>query len=121
MSLEIKRIIESLAAERAQISLDVAVAFHVTVEQPLEAETLRAEVASESGLVVAARGGFNLLGSGGGGRKGRDDGSYVVIGQRVLHPVTSIDELQGHTLRKAKLWRRSEKIGKSVKELFIYK
>lgn len=32
MSLEIKRIIESLAAERAQISLDVAVAFHVTVE-----------------------------------------------------------------------------------------
>lgn len=42
VSFQIERVVESLAAERAQVSLHIAVTLHVPVEQPLETETLRA-------------------------------------------------------------------------------
>jgi hypothetical protein len=50
VSLQVKRIVESLAAEGTQVSLDVAVAFDVSVEEPLERENFMANPADE--LVV---------------------------------------------------------------------
>ena len=47
MSLQIKSVIETFATEGAQISLDVAVALHVAVQQSLEAEGLGAHSALE--------------------------------------------------------------------------
>jgi len=35
VSFEVERVVEAFAARRAQIAFDVAVAFHVTVEQTL--------------------------------------------------------------------------------------
>lgn len=40
VSLQVERVVETLAAERAQVPFDVAVAFHVSVEQTLQVERL---------------------------------------------------------------------------------
>ena len=48
--LEVEGVVEALAAEGAQVALDVRVALHVPVEQPLQREHLLADPASE--LVV---------------------------------------------------------------------
>lgn len=45
--LKIERIVESLAAERAQVALDVRVALHVPVKEPLQRERLLAYPAAE--------------------------------------------------------------------------
>lgn len=47
VSLEVERVVESLAAERAEVALDVRVALHVPVEQPLQCEALGAQAAGE--------------------------------------------------------------------------
>lgn len=45
--LKVERVIESLAAERAQVALDVRVALHVPVKEPLQRERLLAYPAAE--------------------------------------------------------------------------
>ena len=52
MSLEVERVVEAFAAEGAQVTLDVAVAFDVPIEQSLQVEALGAEAAHESRLAV---------------------------------------------------------------------
>lgn len=42
MSLEVECVIETLAAECAEVSFDVRVAFHMSVQKSLKAEVLRA-------------------------------------------------------------------------------
>ena len=44
---QIEGVIEALAAEGAQVALRVTVALHVPIQQPLEAENLRAHPALE--------------------------------------------------------------------------
>lgn len=51
--LQVECVIEALAAERAEISLDVAVALHVSVQQSLETEVFAADAAREPvGIVI---------------------------------------------------------------------
>jgi len=38
MSFQVERVVESFTARRAQVTFDVAVTFHVTVEQTLQRE-----------------------------------------------------------------------------------
>lgn len=47
MSLQIKRVVETLAAERAQVSLDVAMATDMTREQALQRKHFLAGAALE--------------------------------------------------------------------------
>lgn len=47
VSLQVEGVVEALAAERAEVSLDVRVAFHVTVQQALKREVLRADSAAK--------------------------------------------------------------------------
>lgn len=54
MSLQVERVVETFAAERAQVSLDVAVAFHVSVQQTLQVESLGAQVTAELGPGLVA-------------------------------------------------------------------
>ena len=49
--LQIKCVVESLAAECAEVPLGVAVALHVPVQQPLEAESFATDAARELGGV----------------------------------------------------------------------
>jgi len=57
MPLEVECVVEALAAEGAEVPLDVAVALHVPVEQPLQGERLGADPAAEPvGRVVRAGG-----------------------------------------------------------------
>lgn len=51
MSLQIKCVVESLSAEGAQVSLCIAVTFHVSVQESLETEGLCADPAGKSGGV----------------------------------------------------------------------
>lgn len=48
VSLEIKGVVKAFPAERAQVSLHLAVAFQVSVEEPLEMEGFVTDTAGES-------------------------------------------------------------------------
>lgn len=52
VAFEIEGVVEAFAAEGAQVSLDVRVALHVAVQEPLQAEGLRAHAAHELTAVV---------------------------------------------------------------------
>lgn len=56
VSLQVEGVVEALAAERAEISLHVRVAFHVSVQQALESEVLRADPADELAVLLLSRG-----------------------------------------------------------------
>ena len=47
MSFQVESVVESFAAEGTQIALDVRVTLHVSVQQPLQGETLGAQAADE--------------------------------------------------------------------------
>lgn len=84
--LQVEGVIEPFPAEGAEVPLDVGVALHVSVEQPLQREALGAHSAHELGGVVLA-----------------DEHLLVLLllalprvclrGQRVLDPVPAVDEL----------------------------
>lgn len=61
MPLQVEGVIEALAAERAQIPLDVRVALHVPIEQTLQREGLHADTANE--LVVGILGATVVAGA----------------------------------------------------------
>lgn len=88
VSFQIERIIESFPTKRAQVPLDVRMAFHVPVQQTLQGESLVAYPASEVGLAVfrSDRGHFGFVFS------SRAASHLVLIGQRVFDAVTSVDE-----------------------------
>lgn len=96
VSLQVEGIVESFAAERAQVPLHVRVTFHVTVQQTLKCEVFRADATHEFAALV--------LGGRGSCRRRLLDRDVLVLfadatrnildSQRILNPMTSIDELQ---------------------------
>lgn len=105
VSLQVKGVVESFAAERAQVSLHVRVTFHVTVQQSLKCEVFRADAADELAVLV--------LGRGGGRRRRLFHGNMLILladatgnildSQRILDAVSAIDELQLHLSWKPQL------------------
>ena len=61
VSLQIKGVIESFATEGAEVALCVAVALHVTVQQPLEAERFGTEPALELARITFRPCGWTLF------------------------------------------------------------
>ena len=85
VSLQIEGVVEPLAAEGAEVSLGVAVALHVPVEQPLQREALATHAARELAGVRLAPQRRQLL-------------HLLLLGHvsnhRVLDPVPAVDQLQ---------------------------
>ena len=85
VSLQIEGVVEPLAAEGAEVSLGVAVALHVPVEQPLQREALATHAARELAGVRLAPQRRQLL-------------HLLLLGDvrhhRVLDPVAAVDQLQ---------------------------
>lgn len=77
--LEIKRVIEPLSTERAQIPLGLAMAFKMAVQETLHGELLSADFTDETAFPT-----FIVLNICDVGRFGRDEGG-------VLYPVSTID------------------------------
>lgn len=50
VTLQIERVVESFPTERAEVAFDCAVAFYVTIEEPLQGELLLADFADEAVL-----------------------------------------------------------------------
>lgn len=97
--LQVKGIVKSLAAERAEVSLNIGMAFHMSIEQTLQRETLVAHPAAEVRLAVFSRYGshFNLV------VRPRSLPYGLLVGQRILDPVAAVHELQLHLGRKTQL------------------
>ena len=53
VAFKIKGVVESLAAEGAEVAFDVAVAFHVSIQESLQTETLLADLALEFAVFLA--------------------------------------------------------------------
>ena len=93
VSFQVERVVEAFSAEGTKIALHVAVAFHVSVQESLQAETLLADFALELAILLGPhRLRFLRLGT---GRK--------IERQRVLDPVTTVDQLQRGVGWNAKL------------------
>lgn len=55
MSFEIKSVVEAFATEGAQVSLDITMAFHMPVEQPLKTKHLGADPTNKTVSIIVAR------------------------------------------------------------------
>ena len=93
MSFQVERVVEAFSAEGTKIALHVAVAFHVSVQESLQAETLLADFALELAVLLRSDR-LGLLGLGASGQ---------VECQRVFDPVPSVDQFQRGVRRNAKL------------------
>ena len=93
MSFQVERVVEALSTEGTKISFHITVALHVSVEEPLQAETLLADFAFELAVLLRSDR-FGLLGLGASGQ---------VECQRVFDPVPSVDQFQRGVRRNAKL------------------
>jgi len=94
MSFQIKCVVESFAAECAQVTLGVTVTFHVSVQQSLQGEDLGALPALKFGWV----------------RLWPDWGQLLnwnlligIGGHGILDAMSSIDQLNGSICRNSKL------------------
>jgi len=94
---QVKSVVEPFATEGAEVALDVTVTLHVTVQESLEAEGLGAEVAGKAGAVPQRLRVLGLLPLG-----PRHAVRHLLVGQRVLDTVSSVDELQRDVSRQAK-------------------
>lgn len=92
--LQVKGIIEPFAAEGAEVSLGVAVALHVTVEEALQAEDLGTEAALELGWVSLSSGWRHLV---------QSSGLHRIVGKRILNAIASVDDFQRSVWWQAKL------------------
>ena len=96
VSLQVESVVETFPTECAEISLDVAVTLHVSVEESLEREGFAADPAPELAGILVTSLGWKLLWF----RSGS------VQRQWIFDPVASIDEFQGSVGRYTKLqWR----------------
>ena len=84
VSFQVEGVVEALSTEGTKIALHIAVAFHVSVEKALQAESLLADLALELAVLLGLDG-LHLVGL----RPGRQ-----VHGQRVLDPMTTVDQFQ---------------------------
>lgn len=87
--LQIKRIVEPLAAERAEVPLDVGVTLHVPIQKALEGEGLIADATAKrrGAVIVGDRGHFDLI------LDSRSCANLLVC-QRVLDTVAAIDKFE---------------------------
>lgn len=87
--LQIERIVEPLAAERAKVPLDVRVTLHVPIEQALEGKGLVADATAErrGAVVVGDRGYLDFILD----ARGR---ANLLVRQRVLDSVAAVDEFE---------------------------
>lgn len=93
VSLQIERVIESFATERAQIAFDVRMALHVPIQQSLQRERFRADVAGELvRIVVSDR--CLLVFVGGAGAAATTSAQHMIEGEWVLEAMATVDELQ---------------------------
>lgn len=106
VSFQVEGIIESFAAEGAQVSLDIRVALHMPVQESLQRETFRTQVADELGRIVRIGHALRL-------RRGIRFGTVlldvlvdpVVRHERVLDSVAAVHEFDGRIARQAELQR----------------
>ena len=94
VALQVKRVVEALSAEGAEIPLDVAVALQVPVQQTLQSEQFAADAALELGGVGLRPQRRHLLSPNEFGRVG---------GHGVLDAESAVDQLHGGVRRDAKL------------------
>ena len=92
--LQVKGVVEPFAAEGAEVSLGVAVALHVAVEETLEAEDLGTEAALELGRITLCPRGRHLV---------QPSGLHWISGQWVLNAIASVDDLQRSVWWQAEL------------------
>ena len=93
MSFQVERVVEAFSAEGTKIALHVAVAFHVSVQETLQAEPLLADFALELAVLLGSDW-LRLLRLGTGRKIER---------QRILDPVSTVDQLQRGVGWNAKL------------------
>ena len=93
VSFQVKGVVEAFSTEGTEIALHIAVAFHVSVEESLQAETLLADFALELAVLLRSHR-FHLLGL---------RTSWQVECQWVFDPVPSVYQLQRGVRWNAKL------------------
>ncbi len=92
--LQVKRVIEALAAEGAEVPFDIAVTLEMSVEKALEVKHLGADATLELGRVgVRPECGQSL----------RADHVGKLIGQWILNSIATVDELHRRVRTQAKL------------------
>ena len=93
VSFQVKGVVEALSTEGTKIAFHITVALHVSVQESLQAEPLLADFALELAVLLGSdRLRFLRLGT---GRK--------IERQRVLDPVSTVDQLQRGVGWNAKL------------------
>lgn len=110
VSLQIECIVESFAAERAQIAFDIRMTFHVAVEQSLQLEWFWALSTLEFAIfrwtisrwILAAGRLFVIIGTNAMALNG-------INSQRILETMTTIHKLQLYFWRQSQLLKREEK------------
>lgn len=109
MPLQIECVVEALSAESAQVSFDVRVTFHVTVEESLQVEALAANLTRK--FIVS----LDLF-------DGRWDAFFawnrllfaqtarnVLDSERILYSMSTINEFQLNLWRKSQLGKEEKK------------
>lgn len=141
VSFQVERVVESFAAKRAQVTFDVRVTFHVSVEQPLQSETLGTKSAREFGRIVGI--GSVDRSRRTGGRIGSASSftrfvfvlrsrrairfgsvaiarrvlSFHVVNQRIFNAVTAVDEFDRCVARQSQLHRNILKVNKTIQSI----
>ena len=93
VSFQVKGVVEAFSTEGTEIALHIAVAFHVSIQESLQAETLLADFALELAVLLRSHR-FHLLGL---------RTSWQVECQWVFDPVPSVYQLQRGVRWNAKL------------------
>lgn len=121
VSLQIERIIETFAAKCAQIPFDVRMAFHVSIQQPLQCKRFRTYVTSEFiiRIIVGNRLRWLFAFVVGCAAVHLTDAAAlrtapmavdIFDGQRIFDAMTAIDEFQLHFGGQAKLWMGKQQL-----------
>lgn len=99
MPFQVKRVVKSLSAERAEISFDIRMTFHMPVEETLKCECFVTNTASKIRLSVFCRDGryFSLFVSPGRASCG------LLVGQWVFDTVSAVDKLKLNFSRQPQL------------------
>ena len=94
VAFQIIGVVESLAAEGAKVALDVAVTFHVSIQESLQTETLLADLALEFAVLLALHWRLHLFWLRACGQ---------VESKGVLDPMAAVGEFRGGVRRNPNL------------------
>ena len=90
VTFQVKSIVESFSAKSAKISLDVAVTLHMSIQKPLQVETLGANSTLELGRIHVRSWWHSIAAA----SHGVDLGSQFT-GQWILDAVSAVDQFDG--------------------------